>query len=51
MTVEQYKARNILKTEVKSEEVAQMVCAMVGAIFAKTTGAQVPIDGGSDRVI
>ncbi len=43
--------RNILKIDVKTKEVARMVCAMVGAVFAKTTGAQIPIDGGSERVI
>ena len=51
LTVEQYKSRNILKIDVKTKEVARMVCAMVGAVFAKTTGAQIPIDGGSERVI
>jgi NAD(P)-dependent dehydrogenase (short-subunit alcohol dehydrogenase family) len=51
LTVEQYKSRNILKIDVKTNEVARMVCAMVGAVFAKTTGAQIPIDGGSERVI
>lgn len=50
-TVEAYKTRNILKTEVLSRDVAALVCAMVGPAFAKTTGAQVPIDGGNDRVI
>ena len=28
-----------------------MVCTMAGSAFAKTTGAQIPIDGGNDRVI
>jgi len=28
-----------------------MVCAMAGPVFAKTTGAQIPIDGGNERVI
>ena len=51
LTVEQYKSRNILKIDVKTKEVARMVCAMSGAIFAKTTGAQIPIDGGNERVI
>ena len=51
LTVEQYKSRNILKIDVKAKEVARMVCAMSGAVFAKTTGAQIPIDGGSERVI
>ncbi len=51
LTVEEYKSRNILKIDVKTKEVARMVCAMSGAVFAKTTGAQIPIDGGSERVI
>ena len=51
LTVEQYKTRNLLKQSVSSQEVAHMVCAMAGSLFAKTTGAQVLIDGGSDRVI
>ena len=51
LTVKQYKSRNILKTDVKTKEVARMVCAMAGSVFAKTTGAQIPIDGGNERVI
>ena len=51
LSVEQYKSRNILKTDVKTKEVARMVCAMVGPVFSKTTGAHIPIDGGSERVI
>ncbi len=50
-TVEEYKKNNCLKTEVSSKDVAALVCAMVGPAFAKTTGAQVPIDGGNVRVI
>lgn len=50
-TVEEYKTRNCLKAEVTSKDVAALVCAMVGPAFAKTTGAQVPIDGGNERVI
>ncbi len=37
--------------EVKSHDVAQMCVAMCGPAFAKTTGAQVPVDGGNERVI
>jgi hypothetical protein len=37
--------------EVASADVAELVTAMCGRAFAKTTGAQVPIDGGNDRVI
>ncbi|MBU3980723.1 MAG: bifunctional aldolase/short-chain dehydrogenase [Proteobacteria bacterium] len=51
LTVAEYKTKNLLKTEVKSKDVAAMVCAMAGKTFAKTTGAQVPIDGGNERVI
>ena len=51
MTVEEYKTNNVLKTEIKSDNVAQLVCSMAGSAFAKTTGAQVAIDGGSDRII
>lgn len=51
MSVEEYKTNNVLKTEIKSENVAELVCAMAGKAFAKTTGAQVAIDGGSDRII
>ena len=51
LTVAEYKTKNLLKTEVTSKDVAAMVCAMAGRAFAKTTGAQVPIDGGNERVI
>jgi len=51
MTVEEYKTRNVLKTEVASSDVANLAAAMCGPLFACTTGAQVPIDGGNDRVI
>ena len=51
LTVEEYKGRNVLKKDVKTKEVARMVCAMSGSVFAKTTGAQIPIDGGNERVI
>jgi rhamnose utilization protein RhaD (predicted bifunctional aldolase and dehydrogenase)/NAD(P)-dependent dehydrogenase (short-subunit alcohol dehydrogenase family) len=51
MTVEEYKTRNLLKVEIASRDVALLVCALVGPAFSKTTGAQVPIDGGNDRVI
>lgn len=51
MSVEEYKTNNVLKTEIKSDDVAELVCAMAGRAFAKTTGSQVAIDGGSDRII
>ena len=51
MNVEQYKTKNLLHVEITSRDVAELVCAMAGPAFSKTTGAQVPIDGGNDRVI
>jgi len=51
MTVEQYKTNNLLKTEVYSRDFGEMAAEVCGPVFAKTTGAQLTIDGGSDRVI
>lgn len=51
MTVEEYKKNNVLKTEILSRDVAEMAAEMCGPLFAKTTGAQITVDGGSDRVI
>jgi len=49
--VEEYKMRNVLSTEVTSWDVAELVAEMCGPLFAKTTAAQVPVDGGDIRVI
>lgn len=51
LTVEEYKTNNLLKVEVTSHHVAELAAEMCGALFACTTAAQVPIDGGNDRVI
>lgn len=51
MSVAEYKTSNLLKTEITSWDVANLVCTMAGPVFGKTTGAQVPIDGGNERVI
>ncbi len=51
MTPEEYKTRNLLGVEIGSRDVAELACALAGPLFSKTTGAQVPIDGGNDRVI
>jgi len=51
MTVEAYKTNNVLRTEVTSRDVAEFAAEMCGPLFAKTTGAQVPVDGGNERVI
>jgi rhamnose utilization protein RhaD (predicted bifunctional aldolase and dehydrogenase)/NAD(P)-dependent dehydrogenase (short-subunit alcohol dehydrogenase family) len=51
MTVEAYKTNNVLRTEVSSRDVAELAAEMCGPLFAKTTGAQLPVDGGNERVI
>ncbi|TAK82259.1 MAG: bifunctional aldolase/short-chain dehydrogenase [Betaproteobacteria bacterium] len=51
MTIEQYKKKNLLKTEVSSKDVAELAAEMCGPLFAKTTAAQVPVDGGNERVV
>jgi NAD(P)-dependent dehydrogenase (short-subunit alcohol dehydrogenase family) len=51
MSVEDYRKNNVLKVAVNSADVAEMAAEMCGPLFAKTTGAQVPVDGGNDRVI
>ena len=51
MTVEGYKRKNLLKTEITSKDVAELAAELCGPLFAKTTGAQIPVDGGNDRVI
>ena len=51
LTVDEYKKNNILRTEVTSRDVAELTADLCGPAFAKTTGAQIPVDGGNDRVI
>ena len=51
LTVEEYKTNNVLKVEVTSKDVAELAVTMLGPTFSKITGAQVPIDGGNERVI
>ena len=51
LTVDEYRRRNLLKTEITSTTVAQVVTELCTPTFATTTAAQIPIDGGNDRVI
>jgi NAD(P)-dependent dehydrogenase (short-subunit alcohol dehydrogenase family) len=51
MTVEQYRTKNLLRTEVRSSDVGELAAELCGPLFAKTTGAQIPVDGGNERVI
>ena len=51
LSVKAYKTNNVLGVEVTSNDVAELAVAMVGPVFAKVTGAQLPVDGGNERVI
>ena len=51
LSVSEYKRRNLLKTDVSSAYVAELVAFLASAKSSKTTGAQIPIDGGNDRII
>lgn len=51
LTVDEYKRNNVLGIEVTSRDVANLAVALCTPLFSKTTGAQIPIDGGNERVI
>ena len=51
LSVKEYKTNNVLRVEVTSQDVADLAVSMLGNTYSKITGAQVPIDGGNDRVI
>ena len=51
LSIKDYKERNLLKTEVSSLDVAELVVFFASTKSNKTTGAQIPIDGGNDRII
>lgn len=51
LSVQEYKTNNVLKVEVTSRDVAELAAELCGPRFAKTTGAQIPVDGGNERVI
>jgi rhamnose utilization protein RhaD (predicted bifunctional aldolase and dehydrogenase)/NAD(P)-dependent dehydrogenase (short-subunit alcohol dehydrogenase family) len=51
LSVEAYKKNNVLGVEITSRDVAELVAELCGPLFSRTTGAQLPIDGGNDRVI
>ena len=51
MSVDEYRTKTLLGTEVTSADVARAVVALCGPDLARTTGAQIPVDGGNERVI
>jgi rhamnose utilization protein RhaD (predicted bifunctional aldolase and dehydrogenase)/NAD(P)-dependent dehydrogenase (short-subunit alcohol dehydrogenase family) len=46
-----YRRRNLLGAEITSADVARAVVALCDDTFRVTTGAQIPVDGGNDRVL
>lgn len=51
LSVDEYRKHNVLGRQVRSRDVAAAALAMASSAFACTTGAQVPVDGGNERVI
>lgn len=51
LSVDEYKRNNVLQKEVTSKDVARAACALLDSTFAATTGAQIAVDGGNERVI
>ena len=51
LTIEEYKTNNLLKVEVTSKSVGELAVELCTPLFANTTAAQIPIDGGNERVI
>jgi len=51
MSVDAYKRRNLLHTEITSARVGRLALALCGEAFEATTGAQITIDGGNERTI
>ena len=51
LSVQAYRTNNVLRTEVAARDVAELAAELCGPLFAKTTGAQLPVDGGNERVI
>jgi rhamnose utilization protein RhaD (predicted bifunctional aldolase and dehydrogenase)/NAD(P)-dependent dehydrogenase (short-subunit alcohol dehydrogenase family) len=51
MSVSEYKTNNVLKVEVESSDVGELAAELCSPLFEKSTGLQIPIDGGNERVI
>lgn len=51
VSIADYKTNNVLGVELCSMDVAMAVSQLLGPCFSKTTGAQIAVDGGNERVI
>jgi NAD(P)-dependent dehydrogenase (short-subunit alcohol dehydrogenase family) len=51
LSVDEYRTNNLLGVEVTSADVARVMVDLCTPTFAKTTAAQIPIDGGNERIV
>ena len=51
LSVKEYKTNNVMGVEINSKDVSELAAEMCGKLFSKTTAAQIPVDGGNERVI
>ena len=51
LSIDEYKRRNLLSTEIDAADVARAIVAMADRSFAKSTGLQITIDGGNERTV
>lgn len=51
MSVEDYRKNNLLGVQVRASDVAELAVELCGPLFSRTTGAQIPVDGGNERIV
>jgi rhamnose utilization protein RhaD (predicted bifunctional aldolase and dehydrogenase)/NAD(P)-dependent dehydrogenase (short-subunit alcohol dehydrogenase family) len=51
ITPAEYRRRNLLGVEVRAADVGALAAALCTDLFSRTTGAQLPVDGGNPRVV
>lgn len=51
LSVEAYKTRNLLKVNIQSQDLAHLAVTLLSPVFSKVTAAQIPFDGGNERII
>jgi len=51
LTPDAYRRSNLLGVEVRSRDVAEVAVELCCPLFSRTTGAQIPVDGGTERVV
>jgi NAD(P)-dependent dehydrogenase (short-subunit alcohol dehydrogenase family) len=51
LDVATYRKSNVLGVEVRARDVAEAAAELCCPAFSRTTGAQIPVDGGNERVI